>query len=429
MLNPPLDSGRVGQKFCHNPAAFDVDGDSLAFRLSVPKTSVTVPGCVGKDIPVYQDPTRFSTASENGGAPTFSINAKTGELCWDAPGQAGQYNFAFIIEEWRNGVLIGEITRDMQIFVSDSKNQRPLLQPIPDVCVEAGTLINQPLSATDPDNQPLTITGFGGVFNLGPDRKPLAPGELIKPPYAQLINGDVPLAPPATATFRWQTACEHIRLAPYDATFKVTDLPPKLTPALVSFQTFRILVVGPTIKNITARPTAGPNGRAVLLTWDAYTCNTPGTTIAIYRKEGCEAREIDICQTGPPPGYTKIGEVPASATTYTDTTTLRRGVSYSYRLVAQFTDVNGGFNGGQSAASKQACLALPLLTPRHHPGQRRLHQNRHRTDHRPLDPPHRPDARRFGCPLPVPALPGHRPERHQLCPPRHHQHQSQPAGP
>ena len=313
MLNPPLDSGRVGQKFCHNPAAFDVDGDSLAFRLSVPKTSVTVPGCVGKDIPVYQDPTRFSTASETGGAPTFSINAKTGELCWDAPGQAGQYNFAFIIEEWRNGVLIGEITRDMQIFVSDSKNQRPLLQPIPDVCVEAGTLINQPLSATDPDNQPLTITGFGGVFNLGPDRKPLAPGELIQPPYAQLLNGDTPLSPPATATFRWQTACEHIRLALYDATFKVTDLPPKPTPALVSFQTFRILVVGPTIKNITARPTAGPNGRAVLLTWDAYTCNTPGTTIAIYRKEGCEAREIDICQTGPPPGYTKIGEVPASA--------------------------------------------------------------------------------------------------------------------
>ena len=363
LLNAPLDSGRVGQRFCHNPAAFDIDGDSLAFRLSVPKTSTTPNGCVGRDIPMYQDPTRFSTTSENGGAPTFSIDAKTGELCWDAPGQPGQYNFAFIVEEWRNGVLIGEITRDMQIVVVDSKNRRPLIEPIPDLCVEAGTLIQQPVSATDPDNQPVTITGFGGVFNLGADRKPLPPGELIQPTYAQLINGDVPLAPPASATFRWQTACAHIRMAPYDATFKVTDVPPKPTTPLVSFQTFRIRVVGPTVKNLTARPTAGPNGRAVLLSWDAYTCQNPGTTLIILRKEGCQDTPIDKCATGIPTGYTKIAEVPASATTFTDTTTLRRGTSYAYRLVAQFADVNGGFNGGQSAASKQACLELPLLTP------------------------------------------------------------------
>lgn len=133
MLNPPLDSGRVGQKFCHNPAAFDVDGDSLAFRLSVPQTSLTDVSCTGRAIPAYQDPTRFSTASEAGGAPTFSINPSTGELCWDAPGQEGQYNFAFIIEEWRNGVLIGEITRDMQIIVTDSPNKRPLIQPLADL--------------------------------------------------------------------------------------------------------------------------------------------------------------------------------------------------------------------------------------------------------------------------------------------------------
>jgi hypothetical protein len=127
MLNPPLDSGRVNQKFCHNPAAFDPDGDSLAFRLSIPKTSPTDAGCQGRDIPAYQDPTRFSTTSEAGGTPTFTINPSTGELCWDAPGQEGQYNFAFIVEEWRNGVLIGEITRDMQIIVVDNLNKRPLL--------------------------------------------------------------------------------------------------------------------------------------------------------------------------------------------------------------------------------------------------------------------------------------------------------------
>ena len=364
MLNPPLDSGRVGQKFCHNPAAFDVDGDSLAFRLSIPKTALTDVSCDGRPIPVYQDPTRFSTASETGGTPTFSINAKTGELCWDAPGQEGQYNFAFIVEEWRNGVLIGEITRDMQIFVTDSPNKRPLLKPIPDLCAEAGTLITQPVSATDPDGNPVIIDGFGGVFNVGQDQKPLPAGELIQPPYAQLLRGGLVQAQPATASFSWQTSCNQLRAAPYDVTFKVTDVPQKPTPSLVSFQTFRIQLVGPAVKNLTAKAVVGQNGRAIQLSWDAYSCGPAGTTLSIYRKEGCQpVNPIPPCTTGPPPGYTKIAELPLGITTYTDTSSLRRGVSYSYLLVAVYPDINGGFNGGQSVASQQACLELPLLAP------------------------------------------------------------------
>ena len=369
MLNPPLDSGRVGQKFCHNPAAFDADGDSLAYRLSVPQLSLTDAGCSGRPIPAYQDPTRFSTASEAGGSPSFAINPITGELCWDAPGQEGQYNFAFIIEEWRNGVLIGEITRDMQIVVTDSPNKRPLLAPIPDLCVEAGTLINQPVTATDPDGQRLIISGFGGVFNVGQDGAPLPAGELIQPAYARLLNGGIPQAQPARASFSWQTSCNQLREAPYDVTFKVNDVPPRPTPSLVSFQTFRIQLVGPAIKGLTARPIPdGGNGRAVLLNWQAYSCSpTQGanpTRLALYRKEGCTpADPLPPCITGIPAGYTLIAELPVTATTYTDTSALRRGVSYSYRMVAIYPDRNGGFNGGQSLPSTQACLELPLLAP------------------------------------------------------------------
>ncbi|MBD0259282.1 MAG: gliding motility-associated C-terminal domain-containing protein, partial [Cytophagales bacterium] len=36
LLNPPIDRATVGQRFCHNPAAFDADGDSLSYRLVVP---------------------------------------------------------------------------------------------------------------------------------------------------------------------------------------------------------------------------------------------------------------------------------------------------------------------------------------------------------------------------------------------------------
>ncbi|MGF7216238.1 gliding motility-associated-like protein [Spirosoma lacussanchae] len=366
MLNPPLDSARVGQRFCHNPAAFDADGDSLAYRLSVPQEGLQDAGCRGRFIPAYQDPTRFSRTSETGGTPTFQIDARTGELCWDAPGEEGQFNFAFIVEEWRNGVLIGETTRDMQIIVVDNPNRRPRINPLPDLCVEAGTLINQPVTATDPDGQRVIITAFGGVFNVGQDGRPLAPGELIAPQYAQLIPANTALAQPATVNFRWQTNCNQIREAPYDVTFKVNDVPPRGTNSLVSFQTLRIQIVGPSVKNLTARPTATATGRAIQLNWDPYTCGPPGTQLIIYRKEGCENIQIPPCSTGlaASTGYREIIRVPITATSYVDTSALRRGVSYSYRLVAEYPDRNGEFiNGGQSIASNQACLELPLLAP------------------------------------------------------------------
>ena len=37
LLNPPLDSARTFQKFCHNPVAFDIDGDSIAYRMAIPQ--------------------------------------------------------------------------------------------------------------------------------------------------------------------------------------------------------------------------------------------------------------------------------------------------------------------------------------------------------------------------------------------------------
>src|SRR5919199_920775 len=366
MLNPPLDSGRVGQRFCHNPAAFDADGDSLAYRLSVPQEGSTDTGCRGRFIPAYQDPTRFSRSGEAGGSPSFSIDPITGTLCWDAPGEEGQFNFAFIIEEWRNGVLIGEITRDMQIIVVDQPNRRPLIQPIPDLCVTAGTLINQPVTASDPDGNRVIITGFGGVFNVDQDRKPLPAGQLIPPAYATLTNNGLPLNQPATVNFSWQTNCNQLREAPYDVIFKVNDVPNGPNPvSFVSFQTFRIRLLGPPIQNLTARPTATANGRAIQLSWSLYSCGAAGTKISIYRREGCQDIVIPQCFTGLPAGsgYVKIAEVDQAATSFIDTTALRRGASYSYRIIAQYPDRNGGFNGGVSIVSSQACLELPLLAP------------------------------------------------------------------
>lgn len=368
MLNPPLDSGRVGQKFCHNPAAYDADGDSLAYRLYRPQEGIPN-SCRSRLISVYQDPTTFSRSSESGGTPTFSINPQTGELCWDAPGEEGQFNFAFIVEEWRNGVQIGEIIRDMQIIVVDQPNRRPQIQGA-ELCVEAGTLIQQPIRATDPDGQRVYITAFGGPFNIGNDGQPLPADLRLPPEYAKLTGGGTqtaPVAQPTNALFTWQTNCNQVRNEPYDITLKVNDVPPRGTTSLVSFATLRIRIIAPAVRNLTARPVVSAAGRAIQLNWSAYACGritaTDTTQLIIYRKEGCTPFTPTACVTGLPAslGYREVARVPYTATSFVDTTALRRGVSYSYRIVSR----NPGFgsNGGLSIASTEACLELPLLAP------------------------------------------------------------------
>ncbi|GAB3336839.1 hypothetical protein GCM10027299_47240 [Larkinella ripae] len=373
MLNPPLDSARVGQKWCHNPAAFDADGDSLAYRLYVPSGRLNDQqgNCTLRSVAGYSDPTAIGVnrINEAGTGPaTLTVNAITGDVCWDAPAEQGQYNIAFIVEEWRDGVKIGEIIRDMQIIVTASPNKRPALVAPPDLCVEAGTLIQQTVTATDPDGNRLELSAFGGPFNVSPD------GQQYNPP---LITRDFATFSPTTAqnspasgTLRWQTNCSHVRAEPYDIVFRVVDLPRGASQTqLATLESFRIRIYAPQPKNLTARPAADAAGRAIILNWAAYACGVSSlptdTKMFIYRKEGCEANTFDPC-TEPgalaSKGYTKVGEVPINQTNFTDNNNnqgLKRGVQYSYRIVVVLPRPNNG----QSVVSEQVCVNLPQQVP------------------------------------------------------------------
>ncbi len=373
LLNAPVDIAAIGQRYIHNPGAFDADGDSLAYRLTIPQKGSST-RLNGEDV-VYDDPNVSKPGpKENGQSPsTFGINARTGDLIWDAPATAGLYNVAFIVEEWRNGVKIGEIVRDMQIIVVDANNDRPRLDSIPDICVEAGTLIQQAIKATDKNGDPLILTSSGGVYQSG----------LIDPKLAEfLLNQPNPSGPgQAGAVFRWQTSCDHIRVEPYDVLFKVVDTPrpgfpnPTLFRQLADIRSLKIRVYGPKPKNLKATPSTANGGRAFQLSWDAYACQIPGAQTVIYRKEGCSDYEPSACQPGLPVGlgYTEIGRVPAGTNTFLDSAStpgLRRGVQYSYRLVVLFPRQGSNINepgylngGGTSLPSSEFCLDLPLLVP------------------------------------------------------------------
>ncbi|NJL11747.1 MAG: hypothetical protein HC913_01115 [Microscillaceae bacterium] len=294
----PIDLACVGNRFKHNPGAFDPDGDSLSFKLVIPFQSGTQP------VNNYRDPNNpaFNGETEDGLPPgIFSIDPLNGELIWDSPGTAGEYNIAFIVEEWRNGIRIGFVKRDMQIIVNDCPNRRPRLV-VPNVCVVANedpnedtNIINEIIRATDPDiplqNLVISSDQDQGVYNPA-----------FFNTTATFTFTPSPQTSPAEATFRWDTRCEHVREQPYLVVFKAEDDPiEQNNTALVDIQTMVITVKGPPPVNLAATP----QGRATDLSWDDYRLQCPGFSpaqfdameIVIWRREGCNA--MIACEQDP----------------------------------------------------------------------------------------------------------------------------------
>lgn len=358
LLVPPIDKGCTGVAWFHNPGAFDPDGDSISFELTVPKKEedLEVNGYRAPNSKEFYDRVGipFGQANENkNGSPSFAINATTGTLTWDAPGAAGEYNIAFLIKEWRKiggtWVQLGSVTRDMQIIIEDCNNKRPELKVPPDICVEAGTLIKQDIFGIDPDSDDVKIEAFSQIFNLTVSPAKYTPN----PPTFQ------PTGPTKQAVlkFEWQTDCSHVKDQPYQVVFKISD---KSTngPTLVQFKTWNIRVVGPAPKWKT--PTVDLGQRATNLSWDKYICQN-ASVIEIWRRVDQFSFIPPQCVTGIPDflGYSKIGEVPASVSSFRDNNAgkgLAVGAQYCYRLVAIFPLPQGG----ESYVSTEVCIP-PIL--------------------------------------------------------------------
>jgi len=367
LLNIPIDSAAVGVKFIHNPGAFDIDGDSLSYKLTIPMEDREESNGIGGPILGYKDPSTIGTSpirNEAGTGPaTFRIDARTGDLIWDAPQKIGQYNVAFIIEEWRkapNGtyVRIGEIVRDMQIIVVETDNNRPELVVPNDFCVEAGDLIEFEVIGTDKDKgQVLRITSNGGVYNLDPSgafKQFVAnPAAIFQPPAKNAVS-------PAKGKFIWQTNCEHVREQSYDVLFKVEDFPGRFITQLVDIKTIKINVNPQKPRGLSAKETKD----GVTLQWQGYPkCSRDGK-ILVYRKTGCSGLNPGQCIQGMPNDwqYSLLGEVKLTDTTFIDKTA-ENGQIYSYRLVSEISVSD--FNTMKSSPSAEFCIGseLPKRVP------------------------------------------------------------------
>ena len=219
LLVPPVDAACTGVAWFHNPGAYDIDGDSLSFELTVPKRAknVTVSGYLAPNDPAFYVDKNYSLANEAGdGPPGFSINPVTGTIIWDSPGKAGEYNIAFLIKEWRKvndtWILLGYVTRDMQIIVDDCNNQRPELEVPQDVCIEAGEKIDATIFGFDPDGDDVAIEVFSELLTLGSNPATYSPRD-TSPPILPVFQPSDPNR--AELAFSWQTDCSHVKQQPY----------------------------------------------------------------------------------------------------------------------------------------------------------------------------------------------------------------------
>jgi len=332
----PIDKACLGKCFTHNPGAYDAEHDSLSFKLSTPKRAngITVAG--------YFDP-----ETQPGG--TFNINARSGILTWCSPIVVGEYNVAFVVQEWRKTTsdtyqLVGTVLRDMQILVRSCPNNDPPVILVPqDTCVEAGTLVEKKIRVSDPNaTNVVNLSGSGGAFSA-------APPATLSNASGNGIN----------AEFKWQTSCEHIAKQYYQTTFRAEDNAGSFK--LVTYNVYNIRVVPPSVKNVTAAPL----GSNMQISWSLSNCKplaNPLTAYKIYRAEGCIPFKNEPCKTGvaSSSGFVFIGQTTNAVSSFIDTNDgegLVVGQNYSYLVIASYND------GSESYGSAAVCAKLKRDVP------------------------------------------------------------------
>ncbi len=331
LLNLPVQDACINQLWSHNPGAFDPDGDLLVYSL-VPSMGDDCIPLLGWELPDdwTNEPTDF-----------FEIDSQTGTLTWDRPLYSGEYNIAIQIEEYRSGQLVGKVIRDMQITVVTCNNQPPVINPIPDYCIQAGDFLEFFVTASDPDGNSIFLSATGGPMTA-----------VEHPATFQPNNG----------RFTWSPQCEEIRNTPYQMLFEATDngFIPLSDPEVTT-----IRVVAPRVEN----PTAEALGNSITLNWNVNTCanvlspfQQSQIRYKIYRRNNEYGFTPEQCELGVPAytGYTYIGEtVGINSTSYVDTDVFFGGV-FCYMVVTCWPD------GAESYASEEFCDTIrkdvPVLT-------------------------------------------------------------------
>ncbi len=244
-LQDPLFVSCAGEQTYFNLHPVDIDLDSLHSYFMEPLTSFTgtyAPPSNPAPIP-FEPGFSFSNPTPdnafNAGNQASTLDGVTGEIAFTS-NTVGSYVVKVGVDAYQNGILVAHIEKDMQLFViaCPGNNNAPVVNgPFAgsfSTTVQAGTLVNFTLTATDPEflqdgtpqNNTLTVSSlqFGTNFTStsGCLNGPCA--TLDQTPAITGVQG-------VSTDFSWQTDCAHLVDAngnvaaevPYTFVFKVQD--------------------------------------------------------------------------------------------------------------------------------------------------------------------------------------------------------------
>ena len=157
--NKPVPFVCMGQQFCFNHGAFDADGDSLAYTLINPI------GNFGMPVQYYPG---YSPLQPLNSVPAMTFDYQTGDFCI-TPQSLEVTVMAVVVSEYRNGILIGNVERDIQITVINCNNILPDLTGIngtnnftATICADVPYCFNVFSNDVDP-GQTVTVTWDQGI--------------------------------------------------------------------------------------------------------------------------------------------------------------------------------------------------------------------------------------------------------------------------
>ncbi len=118
--NIPIAFECIDQTNNYNQGVIDVDGDSLVYSFIAPRSDDNTP------LP-YLSP--YSAANPFLSNPQVSINPQSGDITMH-PLQQEVAVVTVLVEEYRNGELIGSVMRDMQLYIVPCTNTLPTVSGI-----------------------------------------------------------------------------------------------------------------------------------------------------------------------------------------------------------------------------------------------------------------------------------------------------------
>ncbi len=213
--NIPVAFFCIGQTFHYNHGADDPDGDSLVYSMVTPRSA---PGTFVSFKP------GFSATNPISSSPAITLD-NTGDIVLN-PTQVEVGVMTIMVKEYRNGILIGSVLRDMEVYTQSCSNALPIASGANgstnyDLIACPGKQLTFNINSTDPNsNQNVKMNYLGAIA-----------GATFNSTVAQFPVG----------TFSWTPTLAQARNQPYTFLLTVQD---DNCPFL-GFQTYSFSVLVP----------------------------------------------------------------------------------------------------------------------------------------------------------------------------------------